>query len=103
MGEAKRFAYTAEGCFNAYSVKLAKAFSHLQVHICVVQIATMHMDCICSCSLRTLNRCSFVESTFINIGEFTFINIAHTPVLSICSLHTISGCGKERRILIGPW
>ena len=25
------------------------------------------------------------------------------PVLSTCPLHTISGCGKERRILIGPW
>ena len=25
------------------------------------------------------------------------------PVLSTCSLHTISGCGKERRISIGPW
>ena len=27
----------------------------------------------------------------------------HTPVLSACPLHTNSGCGKERRILIGPW
>ena len=26
-----------------------------------------------------------------------------TPVLSTCLLHTNSGCGKERRILIGPW
>ena len=25
------------------------------------------------------------------------------PVLSACPLHTNSGCGKERRILIGPW
>ena len=25
------------------------------------------------------------------------------PVLSTCPLHTISGCGKERQILIGPW
>ena len=25
------------------------------------------------------------------------------PVLSTCPLHTDSGCGKERRILIGPW
>ena len=24
-------------------------------------------------------------------------------VLSTCPLHTNSGCGKERRILIGPW
>ena len=25
------------------------------------------------------------------------------PVLSTCPLHTNSGCGKERRISIGPW
>ena len=25
------------------------------------------------------------------------------PVLSTCPLHTNSGCGKQRRILIGPW
>ena len=25
------------------------------------------------------------------------------PVLSTCPLHTNSGCGKERRVLIGPW
>ena len=25
------------------------------------------------------------------------------PVLSTCPLHTKSGCGKERRTLIGPW
>ena len=26
-----------------------------------------------------------------------------TPVLSTCPLHTNSGCGKERRIIIDPW
>ena len=26
-----------------------------------------------------------------------------TAVLSTCPLHTNSGCGKERRIFIGPW
>ena len=26
-----------------------------------------------------------------------------SPVLSTCPLHTNSGCGKERRILSGPW
>ena len=25
------------------------------------------------------------------------------PILSTCPLHTSSGCGKEKRILIGPW
>ena len=26
-----------------------------------------------------------------------------TPILSTCPLHTIYGCGKERRILIRTW
>ena len=25
------------------------------------------------------------------------------PVLSTCPLYTKSGCGKARRVLIGPW
>ena len=37
-------------------------------------------------------------------GTSTFIiNIPLRPVLSTCPLHTNSECGKERRILIGPW
>ena len=28
---------------------------------------------------------------------------AHSPLLGTYTLHTNSGCGKERRILIGPW
>ena len=28
---------------------------------------------------------------------------AHGHVFSTCLLHINSGCGKERRILIGPW
>ena len=33
-----------------------------------------------------------------------YIHALHIPpVLSTCPLHTNSGCGKERRILIGPW
>ena len=30
-------------------------------------------------------------------------SVGPPPVLSTCPLHTNSGCGKERRILIGPW
>ena len=31
-------------------------------------------------------------------------NTIKSPVLSTCPLHTkSSGCGKERRISIGPW
>ena len=32
-----------------------------------------------------------------------WIPYSHPPVLSTCPLHTNNGCGKERRILIGPW
>ena len=34
---------------------------------------------------------------------YTYQNISMQPVLSACPFHTNSGCGKERRILIGPW
>ena len=48
------------------------------------------------------------ERGVIVVG-FRFFSILYpfsllsTPVLSACPLHTNSGCGKERRILIGPW
>ena len=32
-----------------------------------------------------------------------FVHSTIPLVLSACPLHTNSGCGKERRILIGPW
>ena len=31
------------------------------------------------------------------------VDLCCLPVLSTCPLHTNSGCGKERRISIGPW
>ena len=34
---------------------------------------------------------------------YTYTRKVLPPVLSTCPLHTNSGCGKERRILIGPW
>ena len=30
-------------------------------------------------------------------------SMANPRVLSTCPLHTDSGCGKERLILVGPW
>ena len=39
----------------------------------------------------------FIKSAFSRVS---FNGLA---VLSTCPLHTNSGCGKERRILIGPW
>ena len=49
-----------------------------------------------------------LSSTEARIKEITGFakNRTHDcalPVLSTCPLHTNSGCGKERRILIGPW
>ena len=35
--------------------------------------------------------------------DLTNINTNTPPVISTCPLHNNSGCGKERRILIGPW
>ena len=37
------------------------------------------------------------------LSRHTFSTLSPPPVLSACPLHTNSGCGKERRILIGPW
>ena len=31
------------------------------------------------------------------------ITVRHMSILSTCPLHTNSGCGKERRMLVGPW
>ena len=39
----------------------------------------------------------------IGSANFRKLSLVLTPVLSTCPLHTNSGCGKERRILIGPW
>ena len=41
----------------------------------------------------------------LNVTGNTKIRIVQIipPVLSTYPLHTNSGCGKERRILIGPW
>ena len=48
------------------------------------------------CGDLTDNSSSIRFSFFILYG-------ALPPVLSKCPFHTNSGCGKERRILIGPW
>ena len=61
--------------------------------------------CISSCSLQL----SFLlgVSTPASPWSPSLLRWDHqfrcSPVLSTCPLHTKSGCGKERRILIGPW
>ena len=44
-----------------------------------------------------------ILSQYFSIAIFSDRKIYIPPVLSTCPLHTNSGCGKERRILIGPW
>ena len=40
----------------------------------------------------------------VNFLTRKLYNTIQSPVLSTCPLHTNSGgCGKERRISIGPW
>ena len=40
---------------------------------------------------------------YVQFNKYTYIHTyIHTYILSTCPLHTNSGCGKERRILIGP-
>ena len=36
-------------------------------------------------------------------GDSAELQSCIPPVLSTCPFHTNSGCGKERRILVGPW
>ena len=51
-----------------------------------------------------------VQLTTSRIGNLTrlihtllYVMTIHTYIHTTCPLHTFSGCGKERRILIGPW
>ena len=50
---------------------------------------------------RIIDRCFFSEVP-LSYAICTY-STRWSPVLSTCPLHTISGCGQERRILIGPW
>ena len=43
----------------------------------------------------------FLDRLIVNLPTKYVLRI--TPELSACPLHTVSGCGKERRILIDPW
>ena len=55
------------------------------------------------CHVTTLEA-GFLTSAYVRIQYINKKNMYHIPpVLSTCPLHTNSGCGKEGRILIGPW
>ena len=47
------------------------------------------------------NVCTFLFLTILLYKQA--INVMYYTVLSTCPLHTNSGCGKERRIIFGPW
>ena len=61
-------------------------------------VQAMHGD---SCSANRVDPDLMCSTSFGN--DFTGPAALQPPVLSTCPLHTNSGCGKERRILIGPW
>ena len=56
------------------------------------------------CLKKNLNTFCFVFKV-----EYFIVTVVYSdhgdasPVLSTCPLHSNSGCGKERRMLIGPW
>ena len=57
-------------------------------------------------SIRNAKRCKYKQwQSGLSASCITLLirPSIHPPVLSACPLHTNSGCGKERRILIGPW
>ena len=55
--------------------------------------------------LYTLTRIRLSDDhmTGYTLHSISYYIIYISPVLSKYPLHTNSGCGKERRILIGPW
>ena len=48
--------------------------------------------------LPAIDKNTYYIHTYRHIQTYTFM-----PVLSTCPLRTNIGCGKERRILPGPW
>ena len=46
--------------------------------------------------------CGVQSSPLVFASNLPFVR-GPLPVLSTCPPHTNSGCGKERRIVIGPW
>ena len=57
----------------------------------------------CNLTRSILTVLSLYVMVTIHKADIQCIGSCVSPVLSTCPLHTNSGCGKERRILIGPW
>ena len=70
-------------------------FFGLQMMSCCLSLG-LSLLCFVSFSL-------FVISLSLRPRPFVQPFFGMSLVLSTCPLHVISGCGKERRILIGPW
>ena len=47
------------------------------------------------CPLKYINTCAHAYAPGDIVRKYV--------CMYVCPLHTNSGCGKERRILIGPW
>ena len=79
-------------------------------HPIISRLSFVSNSCIQSVGYYLINSPDVTRRTFSRPGchkaSLSTLIICHltqsTPVLSICPLHTNSGCGKERRILIGP-
>ena len=52
---------------------------------------------------KSRQECAGLSEYLVDSTFFIVLSSMSMPVLSTCPLHTNSGCGKERRILIGPW
>ena len=64
------------------------------------QFVTLFQDRIGWVSMKEIYSCCFGCRN--DTGKISSLNI-RPPVLSTCPLRTSSGCGKETRILVGPW
>ena len=65
-----------------------------------LQLFALFLVLVSSKSVCRLLTTSFDRPRNLMRGEG---RVTPSLVLSTCPLHTNSGCGKERRILIGPW
>ena len=74
-------------------------FLHTSLELCENSISQFNMP-------TAYQQWVWEREVHINWSMVTCHGSTHSelpPVLSTCLRHTNSGCGKERRILIGPW
>ena len=65
-------------------------------------------DCVVMCNLINIHTHTHTHTLIINLSiiswrEIVFKTVFHTGTFNMLTSYTNSGCGKERRTLIGPW